>query len=157
MINKHSIFLSYGTSTPPILHLGCSRNLATQNFECFFCFMHFTKVQPYVFAWSGRRVLAWPGTGSSVGNTSESQSFHFLHYFTTESDEWFCSFSLSEPLVEQRAFERRAKREIQKMNAWASAIHGKKLSGERIANLEKMSECPALRTAISATVSVKKS
>jgi hypothetical protein len=34
---------------------------------------------------------------------------------------------------------------IQKMNAWASAIQGKKLSGERIANLEKMSECPALR------------
>ncbi len=48
-------------------------------------------------------------------------------------------FSLSEPLV-----ERRAKREIQKMNAWASAIQGKKLSGERIANLGKMSECPAL-------------
>ncbi len=30
------------------------------------------------------------------------------------------------------------------MNAGASAIHGKKLSGERIANFEKMSECPAL-------------
>ncbi len=30
------------------------------------------------------------------------------------------------------------------MNAWASAIQSKKLSGERIANLEKMSECPAL-------------
>ncbi len=51
---------------------------------------------------------------------------------------------LSEPPVERRAFERRAKREIQQMNVWASAIHGKKLSGERIANLEKMSECPAL-------------
>jgi hypothetical protein len=60
------------------------------------------------------------------------------------SDEWFCPFSLIEPLVERRAFERRAKREIQKMNAWASAIQGKKLSGERIANLGKMSECPAL-------------
>jgi hypothetical protein len=33
------------------------------------------------------------------------------------------------------------------MNAGASAIHGKKLSGERIANFEKMSECPALITA----------
>jgi hypothetical protein len=54
------------------------------------------------------------------------------------------ALSLSEPLAERQAFERRAKREIQKMNAWASAIHGKKLSGERIANLEKMSECPAL-------------
>jgi len=62
-----------------------------------------------------------------------------------ESDEWFSPFSLSEPLVERRAFERRAKREIKKMNAWASAIQGKKLSGERIANLEKMSECPALQ------------
>ncbi len=61
-----------------------------------------------------------------------------------ESDEWFSPFSLSEPLAERRALERRAKREIQKMNAWASAIQGKKLSGERIANLEKMSECPAL-------------
>jgi len=50
----------------------------------------------------------------------------------------------SEPLVERRAFERRATREIQKLNAWASAIQGKKLSGERIANLGKMSECPAL-------------
>ena len=60
-----------------------------------------------------------------------------------ESDEWFSPFSLSEPLVERRAFERRAKREIQKLNAWASAIQGKK-SGERIANLGKMSECPAL-------------
>jgi hypothetical protein len=30
------------------------------------------------------------------------------------------------------------------MNARASAIQGKKLSGERIANLKKMSECPAL-------------
>jgi hypothetical protein len=30
------------------------------------------------------------------------------------------------------------------MNARASAIQGKKLSGERIANHEKMSECPAL-------------
>ncbi len=30
------------------------------------------------------------------------------------------------------------------MNAGASAIQGKKLSGERIANLKKMSECPAL-------------
>ncbi len=54
------------------------------------------------------------------------------------SDEWFSPFSLSEPLV-----ERRAKRELKKMNAWASAIQGKKLGGERIANLEKMSECPA--------------
>ncbi len=61
-----------------------------------------------------------------------------------ESDEWFSPFTLSEPLVERRAFERRAKREIQKMNAWASAIQRKKLSGERVANLEKMSECPAL-------------
>ncbi len=61
-----------------------------------------------------------------------------------ESDEWFSPFSLSEPLVERRAFERRAKRGIQKMNAWASAIQRKKLSGERTANLEKMSECPAL-------------
>jgi hypothetical protein len=61
-----------------------------------------------------------------------------------ESDEWFRTFTLSEPLVERRAFERRAKREIQKMNAWALAIQGKKLSGERKANLEKMSECPAL-------------
>ncbi len=66
-----------------------------------------------------------------------------------ESDEWFSPFSLSEPLVERRAFERRAKREMQKMNAWASAIQGKKLSGERIANLEKMSECPALIPTIS--------
>jgi hypothetical protein len=63
-----------------------------------------------------------------------------------ESDEWFSPFSLSEPLVERWAFEWRAKREIQKMNAWASAIQGKKLSGERIANLAKMSECPALLT-----------
>ncbi len=47
-------------------------------------------------------------------------------------------------MVERRAFERRAKREIKKMNAGASAIQGKKLSGERKANLEKMSECPAL-------------
>ena len=62
-----------------------------------------------------------------------------------QSDEWFSPFSLSEPLVERRAFERRAKREIQKLSAWASAIQGKKLSGERIANLEKMSECPALK------------
>jgi hypothetical protein len=54
-----------------------------------------------------------------------------------ESDEWFSPFSLSEPLAERRAFERRAKREIQKMNTWASAIQGKKLSGERKANLEK--------------------
>jgi hypothetical protein len=61
-----------------------------------------------------------------------------------ESDEWFSPFSLSEPLVEWRAFEQRAKRDIQKMNAWASAIQRKNLSGERIANLEKMSECPAL-------------
>jgi hypothetical protein len=70
-------------------------------------------------------------------------SFHFFHYFTIESDECFSPFSLSEPLVERRAFERRAKRKIQKMNAGASAIQGKKLSEERIANLEKMSECPA--------------
>ncbi len=34
------------------------------------------------------------------------------------------------------------------MNAGASAIQGKKLSGERIANLEKMSECPALGKSI---------
>ncbi len=32
------------------------------------------------------------------------------------------------------------------MNARASAIQGKKLSGERIANFKKMSECPALDT-----------
>jgi hypothetical protein len=31
------------------------------------------------------------------------------------------------------------------MNAGALAIQGKKLNGERIANLGKMSECPALR------------
>ncbi len=61
-----------------------------------------------------------------------------------ESDEWFSPFSLSEPLVERWAFERRAKREIHKMNAWASAIQAKKLSGEQIANHEKMSECRAL-------------
>jgi hypothetical protein len=66
-----------------------------------------------------------------------------LHAWCDE--RWVISpFSLSEPVVERRAFERRAEREILKMNAWASAIHGKKLSGERIANLEKMSECPAL-------------
>jgi hypothetical protein len=47
-------------------------------------------------------------------------------------------------MAERWAIERRAKMEIQKMNARASAIHGKKLSGERIANLEEMSECPAL-------------
>ncbi len=41
------------------------------------------------------------------------------------SDEWFSPFSLSEPLVERRSSERRAKREIQKMNAWALAILGK--------------------------------
>ncbi len=40
--------------------------------------------------------------------------------------------------------DKRLSQEIQKMNAWASAIQRKKLSGERIANLEKMSECPAL-------------
>ncbi len=34
------------------------------------------------------------------------------------------------------------------MNARASAIEGKKLSGERIANLKKMSECPALGLAV---------
>ncbi len=67
-----------------------------------------------------------------------------IHFFIRESDEWFRSFSLNEPLLERRAFERRAKRLIKKMNAWASAIQGKKLSGERIVNLEKMSECPAL-------------
>jgi hypothetical protein len=43
---------------------------------------------------------------------------------------------------ERLSDERKGK--IQKMNAGASAIYGKKLSGERIVNLEKMSECPAL-------------
>ena len=108
--------------------------------------------RPNVFGWSGQRVLAWPGTGTvwqqCVSNTSEAQSINFFHYFTIESDEWFSSFSLSELLAERRAFERRAKSEIQKLNAWALAIQGKKLSGERIANLEKMSECPALHVGI---------
>jgi hypothetical protein len=72
------------------------------------------------------------------------QTMRFIQILI-ESEEWFSPFSLSEPLVERRAFERRAKREIQKMNAWASAIQSKNLSGEQIANLEKMSECPALR------------
>ncbi len=39
------------------------------------------------------------------------------------------------------------------MNAGASAIQGKKLSGERIANLEKMSECPALVKTLETNVS----
>ncbi len=64
---------------------------------------------------------------AAVAGTSEAQSFHFLHYFTIESDEWFSPFSLSEPLVERRAFERRAKRKIPKMNAGASEIQGKKI------------------------------
>ncbi len=70
-------------------------------------------------------------------------NFNIYIQILLESDEWFSPFSLSDLLVERRAFERRAKRDFQKMNAWASAIQGKKLNGERIANLEKMSECPA--------------
>ena len=148
MINKHSFFLSF------IWHQ-YTPNPAPRVFTKFgdtkFC-TFFLKVWPDVFAWSGRRVLAWPGTGTvwqqCVSNTSEAQSINFFHYFTIESDEWFSSFSLSELLAERRAFERRAKSEIQKLNAWALAIQGKKLSGERIANLEKMSECPALQNCI---------
>ncbi len=84
-----------------------------------------------------------------VVNLVEGNKYSILFYniklqILLESDEWFSPFSLSEPLVERRALERRAKRPIRKMTAWASAIQRKKLSGERIANLEEMSECPAL-------------
>jgi hypothetical protein len=103
------------------------KNLISENF---FLGNRLTLIQ------AGNRILA----GQMVIKKGRGENF----MLDAMSDEWCSPFSLSEPLVERRAFERRAKRKIKKMNAWASAIQEKKLSGEWIANLEKMSECPAL-------------